>query len=163
MASSTKLLCDILDRGGVSAWNQWRKEHAGFELWLYDINFDTVDLSGIDLSKAHLGDGYLAQCNLTGADFRGASLNDATLSVSDFTNATFLDADLSDAKLNDAVLGAGGQGLVHLGHLQGRQFRCAQHQGWIGFEIMLGSEPSQGRYDRGDAQLQAKSGGGDIV
>jgi uncharacterized protein YjbI with pentapeptide repeats len=83
---------------GVSAWNQWRQEHAGIHpdlheaslvsLDLQGVNFSMADLGGANLAKANLAGATLVDADMSGADLRGADLSRTNLSGVNFSKST---------------------------------------------------------------------------
>ncbi|MGH6892594.1 MAG: pentapeptide repeat-containing protein [Dongiaceae bacterium] len=81
-------------RSGVSAWNDWRRQHS-------DITPDLsgAQLRGLDLSAANLSGADLRQADLRGANLRGAQLTRARLDEANFFKALLEAADLDGAVL----------------------------------------------------------------
>jgi uncharacterized protein YjbI with pentapeptide repeats len=99
----------MLKKGGVDAWNAWRRKNPDIRPDLIDANLSgahlmKADLSGAHLMKANLSGAHLMQAGLMrahlgGADLSKADLNEAFLAAADLTFA-----DLSGAKLTRAIL-----------------------------------------------------------
>jgi len=113
-------------RGGVRAWNLWRRDRsvhhiapdlieadlAGADLRDADLSgaqLTRADLRRADLREASLGGANMIQAKASGVNLAEAYLECAQLNGGDFTRADFAcanlgSADLSDADLSDASL-----------------------------------------------------------
>jgi len=83
---------------GVTAWNQWRKDHP---LSFYEI----IDLAGADLSGARLAGADLSGARLFATDLTGADLSEANLAGANLAIANLTGADLTGAHLGLTILG----------------------------------------------------------
>lgn len=79
----------LLLRGGVGAWNDWRRNER-------DI---LPDLSEANLSRAHLSGASLVEADLSGANLFKADLTRAELGAADLTGTKLREADLRGANL----------------------------------------------------------------
>jgi Pentapeptide repeats (8 copies) len=86
-------------RGGVAAWNEWRRDHPEITPDLDTANLVRAELAGANLAGASLKRTNFTRARLTGADLRGADLEEARVLEADLTGA-----DLSEANLNQAQL-----------------------------------------------------------
>jgi uncharacterized protein YjbI with pentapeptide repeats len=116
-------------RGGVEAWNEWRKNNSDPKLGLIEVDLRGADLSeaylcranlreadlrgadlrwadlcGVNLIDADLRKAHLRPADLIGADLRGANLHGADLIEADLRGANLSHADLRRAKLSEANL-----------------------------------------------------------
>ncbi|NER83291.1 MAG: pentapeptide repeat-containing protein [Leptolyngbya sp. SIO1D8] len=96
-------------REGVSAWNEWRKNHPGIKPDLREADLTNADLNDADLiyanlSKANLSKANLSNANLSFVDLRDANLSNANLIYIDLIDADLIYANLSDTNLSFANL-----------------------------------------------------------
>lgn len=113
MANQEQL--DRLLKQGVVAWNKWRVENIGVQIYLKAANLRGADLDGADLrwatlsnailSNATLSNANFSYADLDGADLDGADLYDADLRGADLAGANLMSADLSNADLEGAIIG----------------------------------------------------------
>ena len=91
-------------RGGVNAWNSWRKEHPEVRPDLSEAKLSNYCLSNANLSSADLSHANLSNANLYSADLSHANLYSADLSHANLPLANIYKADLSHATLSYAFL-----------------------------------------------------------
>jgi hypothetical protein len=89
---------DRLLKQGVVAWNKWRVENVGVQIFLKAANLRGADLDGADLYDADLRGADLAGANLRNADLRNADLEDAIIEYTRIGNV-----DLSATKNLETV------------------------------------------------------------
>jgi uncharacterized protein YjbI with pentapeptide repeats len=99
----------LLARGGVAAWNKWRRKHPTVRPDLSHAKLDCVDLtsadlSGTDFSYAHLSRAILSYAHLSHAHLNGTNLSGANLSSADLNHASLGYANLSRANMSRANL-----------------------------------------------------------
>lgn len=114
----------ILERLGVNAWNEWRKNHQNARPDLHEaklvimklrganlessdlrqVNFEATDLTGANLSFTDLRRANLTNTLLNEADLRGAQLDEAKLNRTHLRGAKLADAHLSGADLIETKL-----------------------------------------------------------
>ena len=86
-------------RRGVTAWNDWRKEHAEITPDLDAANLVRAELAGANLAGASLKRTNFTRAKLIGADLRGADLEEARILEADLSGADLSEANLSQAQL----------------------------------------------------------------
>ena len=95
---------EILDVGGVEAWNTWRDQNPGVKpdlrhAYLLGCKLQGVNLSDCDLAGARMTEAFLYRANLD-----NASLDRATLQHVDLCEASLVGAKLRGANLEEAHL-----------------------------------------------------------
>ena len=108
-------------RGGVDAWNEWRKYNpcrpdfsrtnfydvcTKLGLLTHDmlLRNERVDLAGVDFHNSVLVEADFTRFNLAKANFREAKLKSADFYDADLTGAELTDADLDRAYFSNTVL-----------------------------------------------------------
>ncbi|MEL6492268.1 MAG: pentapeptide repeat-containing protein [Cyanobacteria bacterium J06634_6] len=99
---------------GVEHWNLWRAEHPALlpdlgdidlsHHYLFEVNFQCVNLSGANLSRACLIGANLSGADLSEANLAGAYLSEANLLFANLHHANLRGASLSLANLSQANL-----------------------------------------------------------
>ncbi len=111
----------ILNKEGVQAWNEWRKDNRDVEIDLEGANLNYAYLEGANLNYA-----YLEGANLYNAQLERAQLNYAQLNYAYLEGANLEGANLNGANLNGANLeGAYLEGA----HLEGAHLNYAYLEG----------------------------------
>ena len=118
-------------RGGVEAWNAWRREKRGIVPDLSGGNIKLKELAGIDFRDANLYGTLLTGADLEGADLTGANLSHADLMAANLhraclknanlTYANLMEANLKDANLEGAKLE---QAILYRADLKGAECVC---------------------------------------
>jgi uncharacterized protein YjbI with pentapeptide repeats len=95
--------CFALLRGGVEAWNEFRRKHPAY-IVMNRSNLAGEQLSSVDLHCVILMESDLRRANLSGASLERAVLRNAVLRGSDLRRANLDGADLCRADLSQADL-----------------------------------------------------------
>jgi uncharacterized protein YjbI with pentapeptide repeats len=124
VAMANEPYVEMLTRGDVRIWNQWRKEKPGVRPYLggadlvganltgadlHQADFTLANLTRADLSRANLAHANLQHANLQHANLQhanltGANLTEAFVADVNLTGTNLTGADLTGAYLNDAII-----------------------------------------------------------